>query len=69
MFTLANILQALTLAGAASEAVASLVNTIAPLFSEADQKVLQEALKAAQMENDEGHRLLQEKLAAAALES
>jgi len=67
-FNLASVLQALTLAGAASDAVASLVNTIAPLFSDEDQKTLREALAAAMLENDEGHKILQAKLAAAAEE-
>jgi len=67
-FNLASVLQALTLAGAASDAVASLVNTIAPLFSDEDQATLKEALADAQAENDEGHSRLQAKLAASSQE-
>lgn len=66
MISLESILRALTLAGAASEAVESLVETVLPLFGEDDQATLKEALADAQEQNDAGHARLQEKLAAAA---
>jgi hypothetical protein len=60
------LLKALTMAGAASEAVASLVELVTPTLGAKDQATLKEALADAQAENDEGHARLQAKLALAA---
>jgi len=65
-FNMENILKALTLPGAATEAVSAIMATVAPLLDKTDQATLKEALADVQAGNDEGHARLQAKLAAAA---
>lgn len=63
--SLADILRSLQMAGAATDAVKALVGTVKPLFNDADQATLMEALADAQAENDEGYARLDAKLKAA----
>jgi len=63
---LEDIIRAMTLAGAATDAFGELLKTVMPLFNSADQAMLQAALQDARTANDAGHRRLQAKLKAAA---
>lgn len=64
--SLLNLLKIVPAAVAAAPEFVELFNLGKATLSETDQETLQAALEDVQADNDEGHRRLQEKLAAAA---